>query len=59
MEAGEIKAILRAWDFFRPQFGGSWFSQGVVKPGKRPTRLYNPGQPGVAINGPISPTSLR
>lgn len=47
-EAGEIKAmIVRAGDFFGPDTGSSWFSQGVVKPGKRPTRIYNPGRPGV------------
>ena len=46
--ADEIKAmIVRAGDFFGPHSGGSWFSQGVVKPGKRPTRIYNPGWPGV------------
>jgi len=39
--------IVRAGDFFGPQAGNNWFSQAVIKPGKRPRRIYNPGQAGV------------
>lgn len=47
-EAGLCKVlIVRAGDFFGPGAGGNWFSQAVIKPGKRPRKIYNPGQPGV------------
>ncbi|MCL2384640.1 MAG: NAD-dependent epimerase/dehydratase family protein [Alphaproteobacteria bacterium] len=39
--------IVRAGDFFGPQAGNNWFSQAVIKPGKLPRRIYNPGQAGV------------
>ena len=47
-EAGEITAlIVRAGDYFGPYAANNWFSQGVVKPGRRPARIYNPGRPGM------------
>ncbi len=39
--------ILRCGDFFGPRPGGSWFSQGLLTPGKPPTRITQPGQPGI------------
>ena len=46
--AGEAKAlIVRAGDFFGPQPGNSWFSQGLVKPGMRPRTIRYPGKRGV------------
>jgi nucleoside-diphosphate-sugar epimerase len=47
-EAGEITAlVVRAGDFFGPGAGNSWFSQGLVMPGKRPTVIRRPNGRGV------------
>jgi nucleoside-diphosphate-sugar epimerase len=47
-EAGCVRAlVVRAGDFFGPRAGNSWFSQGLVRPG-RPVRVVtDPGRPGV------------
>jgi nucleoside-diphosphate-sugar epimerase len=39
--------IVRAGDFFGPGANNNWFSQGLVTPGKKITRVSNPGSPGV------------
>jgi nucleoside-diphosphate-sugar epimerase len=39
--------IVRAGDFFGPKAGNSWFSQGLVKPGKPVTAVSNPGRRGI------------
>jgi len=39
--------IVRAGDFFGPQAGNSWFAQGLVKPGRAPASIANPGRAGV------------
>ncbi|WP_407321259.1 NAD(P)H-binding protein [Dickeya ananatis] len=39
--------IVRAGDFFGPRAGNNWFSQGLIKPGKRPEVISNPGSAGV------------
>lgn len=39
--------ILRTGDFFGPRTGSSWFAQGLVKPGRRPRVIRNPGRPGI------------
>ncbi|KAA0592003.1 nucleoside-diphosphate-sugar epimerase [Azospirillum lipoferum] len=39
--------ILRCGDFFGPRAGNNWFSQGLLTPGKPPTRINQPGRPGV------------
>lgn len=39
--------IVRTGDFFGPQAGNNWFSQGLIKPGKRPDVINNPGSPGI------------
>lgn len=47
VERGARLLILRCGDFFGPQAGNSWFSQGLLTPGKPPTRISQPGQPGI------------
>jgi nucleoside-diphosphate-sugar epimerase len=39
--------IVRAGDFFGPRAGNNWFSQGLVKPGKRVTAITYPGRAGI------------
>lgn len=39
--------IVRAGDFFGPQAGNNWFAQGLVKPGRAPAGIANPGRAGV------------
>lgn len=39
--------IVRAGDFFGPHTGNSWFSQGLVKPGRPISAIAYPGAPGV------------
>ncbi len=39
--------IVRAGDFFGPGAANNWFSQGLVKPGARPTIIQNPGSRGI------------
>jgi nucleoside-diphosphate-sugar epimerase len=44
-EEGVRSLILRAGDFFGPQAGGSWFSQGLVTPGRPVRSITYPGPP--------------
>ncbi|WFU00500.1 NAD(P)H-binding protein [Rhizobium sp. CB3171] len=46
-EAGTPVIILRAGDFFGGHGTNSWFSQGIVKPGKPVTSVTNPGRAGI------------
>lgn len=47
-ETGEARAlVVRAGDFFGPRSRNSWFSQGLIKPGRRPRVITQPGRPGV------------
>ncbi|POZ63348.1 NAD-dependent epimerase/dehydratase family protein [Chromobacterium alticapitis] len=39
--------IVRAGDFFGPNAGNNWFSQGLIQPGKAIRRIQNPAAPGV------------
>ncbi|WP_112664343.1 SDR family NAD(P)-dependent oxidoreductase [Microvirga flavescens] len=39
--------IIRAGDFFGPHTGNSWFSQGLIQPGKPVRSITDPGRPGV------------
>jgi len=39
--------IVRLGDFFGPQAGNNWFSQGMVKPGRSVTSITNPGSKGI------------
>jgi len=46
--SGDAKVlIVRAGDFFGPRAANNWFSQGLVKPGKRPRSITAPGKPGI------------
>jgi nucleoside-diphosphate-sugar epimerase len=48
IERSGVKAvILRAGDYFGPRAGSSWFSQGLVKPGKPVGSVLVPGKAGV------------
>jgi nucleoside-diphosphate-sugar epimerase len=51
--------ILRAGDFFGPDAGNNWFSQGWIKPGQRPRIIKNPAKPEQAISGPGCPMSPK
>ncbi len=55
--AGARVLIVRAGDFFGPAAANSWFSQGLIKPGKPVTAISYPGAAAWAINGPIFPMS--
>ena len=46
-QTGARVVIVRAGDFFGPGARGSWFSQGLVKPGKAVRRVTYPGLPDV------------
>jgi nucleoside-diphosphate-sugar epimerase len=47
-EAGDASAlVVRAGDFFGAGAGSSWFSQGLLTPGRRPRVIRRPGKPGV------------
>jgi nucleoside-diphosphate-sugar epimerase len=39
--------VVRAGDFFGPRAGNSWFSQGLIKPGKQVASITRPGPVGV------------
>ncbi|WP_050479606.1 SDR family oxidoreductase [Herbaspirillum rhizosphaerae] len=44
---GVRSLVVRAGDFFGPQAGSNWFSQCLVKPGKMPASITNPGKQGL------------
>jgi len=44
---GVRSLIVRFGDFFGPKTGGSWFSQGLVKPNRPVTSIMNPGRNGI------------
>ncbi|PMS20838.1 hypothetical protein C0Z18_09900 [Trinickia dabaoshanensis] len=46
-EDGVRAIVVRAGDFFGPQAGNSWFSQGLVKGGRPVDVVQLPGHPGV------------
>jgi nucleoside-diphosphate-sugar epimerase len=47
-DSGEATVlIVRAGDFFGPKAANNWLSQGLLKPGQRPTVISYPGKPGV------------
>ena len=51
--------IVRAGDFFGPKAGNSWFSQGLVKPGRPVTAVGNPGRRGVGHQWSYLPDVAR
>jgi nucleoside-diphosphate-sugar epimerase len=58
-ERGARVIIVRAGDFFGPRAGNSWFSQGVLKPG-RPVAVINlPTDPGVGHQWAYLPDVAR
>ncbi len=53
-DAGTPVLILRAGDFFGPRMSGnSWFSSGLVTPGKPVTAITYPGRRGVGHGRPV------
>ncbi|MEO8017006.1 MAG: SDR family oxidoreductase, partial [Pseudomonadota bacterium] len=51
--------IVRAGDFFGPQTGNSWFSQGMVKPGRPIRTIGVPGDKGVGHQWSYLPDVAR
>jgi nucleoside-diphosphate-sugar epimerase len=51
--------IVRAGDFFGPKAGSSWFSQGLVKPGKPVTAISYPGRRGIGHQWSYLPDVAR
>lgn len=51
--------IVRAGDFFGPQAGNNWFSQGLVKPSQPVTAVSYPGRPGVGHQWSYLPDVAR
>lgn len=58
-ERGMRALIVRAGDFFGPQAANSWFSQGLVTPGKPVTRISNPAAPGAGHQWSYLPDVAR
>ena len=46
-DSGVRSLIVRAGDFFGPQSGNNWFSQGLIKPGQSVKSISYPGRPHV------------
>jgi nucleoside-diphosphate-sugar epimerase len=51
--------IVRAGDFFGPDAGNNWFSQGLVKPGKPVTKVSYPGARGAGHTWSYLPDVAR
>jgi nucleoside-diphosphate-sugar epimerase len=51
--------IVRAGDFFGPNAGNNWFSQGLIKPGKSVSAVSNPGRKGVGHQWSYLPDVAR
>jgi len=51
--------IVRAGDFFGPNAGNSWFSQGLIKPGLPVAKITYPGVPGVGHQWSYLPDVAR
>jgi nucleoside-diphosphate-sugar epimerase len=51
--------IVRAGDFFGPQAGNNWFSQGLIKPRQPVTTVNVPGEPGVGHQWAYLPDVAR
>lgn len=60
LRAGTCRVlIVRAGDYFGPQVGNSWFSQGLVKPGQPVKAVNLPGAPGVGHQWSYLPDVAR
>ena len=57
--SGARVLIVRAGDFFGPKAGSSWFSQGLVTPGKPVKTISYPGQAGVGHQWSFLPDVAR
>jgi nucleoside-diphosphate-sugar epimerase len=57
--SGARVLIVRAGDFFGPKAGNSWFSQGLVKPGRPVTSVSYPGRRGVGHQWAYLPDVAR
>ncbi|NWE24027.1 NAD-dependent epimerase/dehydratase family protein [Pseudomonas gingeri] len=51
--------IVRAADFFGPRAGNTWFSQGLIKPGRAVRVVHLPGAPGVGHQWAYLPDVAR
>lgn len=51
--------IVRAGDFFGPQAGNNWFSQGLIKPGQPVKTISNPGERGIGHQWSYLPDVAR
>ena len=51
--------IVRAGDFFGPRTANSWFSQGLVRPERPITRVYDPGKRGMGHTWSYVPDVAR
>lgn len=59
-EEGALRVIVaRAGDFFGPRAGNSWFSQGLVKPGRAVSAVQLPGAAGVGHQWAYLPDVAR
>jgi len=58
-QSGARVLIVRAGDFFGPEAGNNWFSQGLVKPGKAVTAVSYPGERGVGHQWSYIPDVAR
>jgi len=56
---GARAIVVRAGDFFGPQAQNSWFSQGLVKPGRPVSSISNPASPGVGHQWSYLPDVAR
>ena len=51
--------VVRAGDFFGPQAGNNWFSQGLIKPGRPVAKITYPGARGVGHQWAYLPDVAR
>ncbi|QGZ64691.1 SDR family NAD(P)-dependent oxidoreductase [Paraburkholderia acidisoli] len=58
-ETGTQAVIVRAGDFFGPNAGNSWFSQGFVKPGQPVRKISNPSARGAGHQWAYLPDVAR
>lgn len=58
-EDGARVIIVRTGDFFGPNAGNNWFSQGLVKPGQAVKKISNPGSRGIGHEWSYLPDVAR
>jgi nucleoside-diphosphate-sugar epimerase len=56
---GAKALVVRAGDFFGPRAGNSWFSQGLVMPGRPVRRVLRPGRRGIGHQWAYLPDVAR